>query len=234
MVWNNSTSLSTCITFVATSSTYFCVFVYVVRFLNPSSKDPNSCIILLPNPNWNGYPFVDHGILVGTYSSSGLSTAKAGCVSILSICSSLAYKPPCVYYCCCKCYGLSLLSIQFSYMSPFVEGCYSTSGNLISCSLLTFCFCSLICFFCGDDIYGISTLLLLAYTNVGTIDGATLLFIIFWALTSCSHVLFQSLILRLHLPKLCSSSWEHSLEIMLQFLFSSSMLPTSRLRFFWP
>ncbi len=38
--------------------------------------------------------------------------------------------------------------------------CSSTSKNLISCSLLTFCLYSLICLFYGDDICGTSTLCL--------------------------------------------------------------------------
>jgi hypothetical protein len=51
--------------------------------------------------------------------------------------------------------------------------------NLVSCSLLTFCLCSLICFSCEDDIYGTSTLCLSTYTNVGIGDGAILPLIIF-------------------------------------------------------
>jgi len=117
-----------------------------------------------------------------------VSTGKGGYVSILFVCSSLARRPRCVYYCywcyyyCCKCYELSLLSIQSSYMSPSVNGCSSTYGNLVSCSLLTFCLCSLICLWYGDDICGILAFYLPACTNVGTIDGATLPFINFWTL----------------------------------------------------
>jgi hypothetical protein len=45
-----------------------------------------------------------------------MNIAEGGCVSILFVCSPLAYRPPCVYFCCCcyKCCELSWLSIQFS------------------------------------------------------------------------------------------------------------------------
>ncbi len=70
------------------------------------------------------------------------------------------------------------------------RGCSSTSGDLVSCSLFTFCLCSFICLSCGNDIYGILTLCLLACTNVGTTDGATLPLIIFWALASMFSYFF--------------------------------------------
>jgi hypothetical protein len=46
-----------------------------------------------------------------------LNIVKGGCVSIFSIFSPLACRPPCVcccYCCCCECCGLSWLSIQSS------------------------------------------------------------------------------------------------------------------------
>jgi hypothetical protein len=60
-------------------------------------------------------------------------------------------------------------------MSPSICRCSSPFGNLASCSLS---FIS-----CGNDIYGIFAFYLLAYTNVGIVDGAILPFIIFYALT---------------------------------------------------
>jgi hypothetical protein len=68
-------------------------------------------------------------------------------------------------------------------MFPFVGGYSSTFRNLVSCSFLTFCLCSLICVSCGDHICGILALRLPAYTNVVTADGAILPFIIFSLLT---------------------------------------------------
>jgi hypothetical protein len=67
-------------------------------------------------------------------------------------------------------------------MSPFVCGCSSTFGDLVSLSLLIFCLCSLICLSYGINICVASTFYLPAYTDVGIANGATLLLIIFWAL----------------------------------------------------
>jgi hypothetical protein len=74
-----------------------------------------------------------------------LNTWKTNCVTILSVCNSIACKPSYVcYYYCCKCYskcciccGLAMVSIQslytfaskFKYFLPF--------ENLVSCSFLT-------------------------------------------------------------------------------------------------
>ncbi len=94
-----------------------------------------------------------------------------------------------------------MVSIQSSYMSPFKCKCSSPFGNLVSCSLLTFCLYSLSCLSCGDVICGTSAVYMAActtisttYTNVGTLDGATLPFITFCALTSmfsCSRLTFE-------------------------------------------
>jgi hypothetical protein len=73
---------------------YFCnylfqdfgVFVYVIGFLDPFTYDPISYINLIPNPNSNGNPSGDHGLLNGTCSSGGLNITKEGCVSTLFIC----------------------------------------------------------------------------------------------------------------------------------------------------
>jgi len=103
MVWNNSIALSAFITFVTTSSTDFGVFVYVIRFLDFSANDPISCSNPFPNPNSNGIPFADPGLLISTCSFDCLNTTKEGYVSTLSVCNLVAYRP-CVYYCCCcKC-----------------------------------------------------------------------------------------------------------------------------------
>jgi hypothetical protein len=116
MVWNNSLVLSTCITFVATSFIDLGVLVYVVGFLDPWPKDPNSYIIQFISPNSNGYPCTNPNLLASTCIFGGLNTARGGFVFILSFCSSLACRPCCVYYCCCyyyccKFYELPLLSI---------------------------------------------------------------------------------------------------------------------------
>jgi hypothetical protein len=42
--------------------------------LNPSIDDPISCTNILPNPNSNGYPYVDLSLLIGTYSSNSSSS----------------------------------------------------------------------------------------------------------------------------------------------------------------
>jgi len=153
-----------------------------VGFLDPSLKDPNFCTILLPSPNSNGCPFANLSLLVGTYISGGLNTTKGSSIPILSFCNSLTCGPPCVYCCCfcyCKFYGLPLLSIYSSYMSPSICGCSSTFGNLVSCSLLIFCLYFFIYISYGDEIYGASTFYFLAYINVGIVDGDTFPFIIF-------------------------------------------------------
>jgi len=152
-----------------------------VGFLDPSFEDPNSCTILLPSPNSNGCPSIDLGLLDCTYIFSGLNTAEGGSIPILSLCNSLACGPPCV---CCCCFFIanyvdfrccpSNLHICFPSFS-----CSSTFGNLVSLSLLIFCLQFFIYASCGDEIYGASTLYLLAYTNVGIVDGATLPLIIF-------------------------------------------------------
>ncbi len=129
MVWNNSTTSSICITSVATSSIDFGVLIYVVRFLDLSTKDPNSYTNIFPNPNSNDFPSTNPGLLTSTYSFGGLNIATWVCVPILSVYSQVVFRPPCVYCCCCcyscsycckcsckcsKCCGLSWLSIQSS------------------------------------------------------------------------------------------------------------------------
>jgi hypothetical protein len=105
MVWNNLTTLSTCITFAATSSTDFGVLICVVQFLDLFAKDPNFCINILPNPNSNGCLSIDHGLLTNTYNFGGLSIATGVCVPTLYVYNLVACRPLCVYsYCCCKCY----------------------------------------------------------------------------------------------------------------------------------
>jgi hypothetical protein len=159
MVWNSSTFLYACITYATTSSIGFDVLVCVVGFSNPFADDPISYTNVLPNPNFNGCPFVDPSILIGTCSSGGLNIAKASCVSTLSMCSPLVYKPSCVccYWCCkwcCKCWkccGLLMVSIQSSYMVPSKFRCSSPSKNLRSYSLLTFYLYFYNCLFCGDS-----------------------------------------------------------------------------------
>ncbi len=113
MVWNNSVTLSICITFVDNSSIDFGVLICVIGFLNPFAKDPSLCTNILPSPNSNVYPSENPFLLIGTYNFGGMNITKGGCVSILIICSPLAYRP-CVCCWCCKCCGLPWLSIQFS------------------------------------------------------------------------------------------------------------------------
>jgi hypothetical protein len=121
IVWNNYITLFVCITSTTTSSTNFGVLVYVVGFLNPSTKDPSSCTNLLPNPKSNDCSFIESSLLTSTYNSCGLNIVTRVCVPILSICILVGYRLACVYYCCCwcckcyykcwKCCGLSWLSI---------------------------------------------------------------------------------------------------------------------------
>jgi hypothetical protein len=54
--------------------------------LDPSTKDPNSCTNLLPSPNSNDYPFVNHSLLISTYSFGGLNIVIGNCVPTLSMC----------------------------------------------------------------------------------------------------------------------------------------------------
>ncbi len=89
-----------------------------------------------------------------------------------------------------------MVSIQSSYTSPSKCKCSSPFGNLVSCSLLTSCFYSFNCLFCGDVMYGTSivclstcTIIGITYTTIGTTNGSTLPFIIFYAfisMLSCS------------------------------------------------
>ncbi len=112
-------SSATCSTFTITFSKNSSVFVCVVGFLDPSTRDPNFCTNLLPITNWNGCLSIDPNLLVGTCSFGGLKIAKGVCVSTLSICTLIACKLLCVcwyYYCCycccyCKCCGLLMVSI---------------------------------------------------------------------------------------------------------------------------
>ncbi len=116
MVWNNSTTISAYITSAATSSTNFSVLICLVGFLDPFVEDPSSCSST-PQPKFKCMSFVNSNLLISTCNSSGLNIVKGGCVSIFSIFSPLACRPPCVcccYCCCCECCGLSWLSIQSS------------------------------------------------------------------------------------------------------------------------
>ncbi len=129
--------------------------------------------------------------------------------------------------CCCKCWkccGLTMVSIQFSYTSPSKCKCSSPFGNLMSCSFLTSCLCSINYLSCGDVIcgtsylyslrcfsygvviYGIFVVCFGAYTIVGTLNGFTLPLSFFVPLHLCSHVPSSLLNLKLLLPQLCSSS----------------------------
>jgi hypothetical protein len=124
-----------------------------------------------------------------------------------------------------------VVSIQSSYTSPSKYMCSSPLGNLVSCSLLISWFCSLSCLSYADVICGTSYLCsynclsygivicgtfvfdLAAYTTIGTtlttigtVDGSTLPFIIFCALTSMLSCSSSLLSLRLLLLQLCSSS----------------------------
>jgi len=62
MVWNKLDILSTCITFVATSSTEFGIFIYVIGFLDPSTNDPVSYTNMLLSPSSNGCPSTNLGL----------------------------------------------------------------------------------------------------------------------------------------------------------------------------
>jgi len=69
-------------------------------------------------------------------------------------------------------------------MSPSIYGSSSSFGDLVSFSFFIICLCSLIRLSCEDNIYDASALCLLACTNVGITNGATLPFIILWPLAS--------------------------------------------------
>jgi hypothetical protein len=153
---------------------YFGVFFCVIGFLNPSTDDPNSCIIIFPNSNSNGNPFVDSGLLSGAYNFTHLNTAKASCVTTFSIYNSVAYRPSCLYYCwyckfCSKCCGLAVVSIQSSSTFPSKCKCSSPSKNLVSCSFLTSWLYSFSCLSCGDVICGTSYLCSLGYLSCGDV-----------------------------------------------------------------
>jgi hypothetical protein len=145
-------------------STDFGVLIYVIKSPNPSTYDPNSCTILLPNSNSTRNPSTDFGLLGGTCSSIGLNSSKAGYVAILSIYSLVTCRPSyvsCCCYCkccckCCKCFRLVVVSIQSSHKSPSKYRCSSPFGNLMSCSLLTPQLCSFKCFSYDNVICGIS------------------------------------------------------------------------------
>ncbi len=119
MVWNNSTTLSTYITSTTTSSIDFCVLVYVIGFLDPSTKHPNSYTNIFPSPNSNGCPYVDPSLITNTCNYGGLNILKGVCVSTLFVYNPVAYRIFCVYccYCCCccckcwKCCELPMVSI---------------------------------------------------------------------------------------------------------------------------
>ncbi len=143
--------------------------------MDPSTNDPNSCTILLPNSNLNGNPSTNFGLLGGTCSFNGLNFSKAGCVATLFIYNLVAYKPSCVFYCCkccskCqKCCGLAMVSIQSSYTFASKCKCFSPFGNLVSCSFLTSWFYSFSCLSCGDVICGTSYLCSLSCVSYGVV-----------------------------------------------------------------
>jgi hypothetical protein len=114
MVWNNSVTLSACITSIATSSIDFGVLVHVIGFLDHSTKHPNSYINLFPSPNSNDCPYVDPNLLTSSCSYGGLNIVKGVYVSTLSAYNPIAFRPCSVHCCCCKCYkccGLHVLTI---------------------------------------------------------------------------------------------------------------------------
>jgi len=159
---------------------------------------------LFPSLNSNGNPSADPGLLIDTYSSNGLNFAKEGSISTIFVCNPVACRPSYVYcsyyykYCCkCwKCCEFSMVSIQSSYTSPSKCRCSSPSRNLVSCSFLTSCPCSLSCpsyknVICGTfAIYLVTcTIFGIACTTIGTANGSILPFITFCALVyvlSCS------------------------------------------------
>jgi hypothetical protein len=74
-------------------STDFCIFIYVIKSPNPSTDNPNSCTILLPNSNSIRNPSTYFGLLGGTCSCIGLNSSKAGYVAILSIYCLVTRRP---------------------------------------------------------------------------------------------------------------------------------------------
>jgi hypothetical protein len=101
----------------------FGVLVYVIGFLDPFTNDPLLCINLLPNPNSNGCPFIDHGLLIGTCSFCGLNIAKGGYVSTLFICNLVSYRPPCCLY-------------SLSYFSYEDVICGTSKVCLVACTIV--------------------------------------------------------------------------------------------------
>jgi hypothetical protein len=173
MVWNNLVALYACINSIIASSIDFGVFIYAIGFLDPFANDPISYTNFLLSPNSNGCPFTNLGLVTSTCSFGGLNITKEGYVSILSICSLVACKSSCVCCCwcckCCKCWkccGLLVVSIQSSYTSPSKCKCSSPFGDLVSCSLLTFCLCYLSCLSCGHVICGAFAIYLAIYISL--------------------------------------------------------------------
>ncbi len=78
-------------------------------------------------------------------------------------------------------------------MSPSICKCSSPSGNLVSCSLLTFFFYSFSCLSYGRVICDTFEVYLVAYTNAGTTYGATFPLIILCACASMFSYSFLAL-----------------------------------------
>ncbi len=145
-----------------------------------------------------------------------------------------------------------MVSIQSSYTSPS-----KSSRNLVSCSLLTSYFCSFIYLSCGDVICGTSYLYSLSYPScANVIYGTSCLYSFncpscgdvicgtfvpllalqmvplcpssfFVFLLPCSLVCSSLVNLRLLLPQLYYSSWEHFSVNLLQPSFYFLVLFTS-------
>jgi hypothetical protein len=158
---------------------------------------------------------------VSTLSVCSLVACRPSCVYYY------CYYKSC--YKCSKCCELLVVSIQSSYTSATKCRCSSPFGNLVSCFVLTSCLyslnylsygdviCHTSCLYsldcpsCGDVICGtfvvclvVCTIISIAHTIVGIVDGSTLPSSFFVPLLLCFHVLSSSL--RLLLPQLCSSS----------------------------
>ncbi len=89
-----------------------------------------------------------------------------------------------------------MVSIQSSYTSPLKFRCSSSSRNLVSCTLLTSCLCSLNYLSYGDVIYGISYLYSFNCLSYGNVIRGTPYLYSFNCL-SCGDVIYGTFVVYL-------------------------------------
>ncbi len=124
-----------------------------------------------------------------------------------------------------------MVSIQSSYRSPLKCKYSSPFGNLVSCTLLTSCLCSLNCLCYGDVIYGTSYLYSLNCLSYGDVNcGTFVVYVATYTIVGTTHTIV-GITYGSTLPLIIFCALVYVLSCSL-FILEFKALPSSTLFFF--